>query len=143
MRGTRRSPGGLSADAGPVTYWGGDIHPGLPMPGDEPLAVLLVTSTRARFVDTYPLDALIANLMPVEADFLTATGFGEDEAPAQPSADLKSQIKGPVHDSTRAGLGTGRKQKQVADRPDPARRRRVAARHLVRVGRTRRRRKGI
>ncbi|WP_329560213.1 hypothetical protein OG711_22785 [Streptomyces uncialis] len=66
----------------PVMYWGGDIHPGLPMPGEEPLAVLLVTSTRARFVATYPLDALIADLTPVEADFLALTGYGDPENPS-------------------------------------------------------------
>ncbi|WP_405644400.1 hypothetical protein [Streptomyces uncialis] len=66
----------------PVMYWGGDIDPGLPMPGEVPLAVLLVTSTRARFVDTYPLDALIADLTPVEADFLTLTGYGDPESPS-------------------------------------------------------------
>ncbi|SNX66622.1 hypothetical protein SAMN06272735_8519 [Streptomyces sp. TLI_55] len=69
----------------PVMYWGGDIYPGLPVPGDEPLAVMLVTSTRARFVDTYPLDALITDLTPIETDFLTAT---EDEDPARSSPDL-------------------------------------------------------
>ncbi|MYY13324.1 hypothetical protein GT204_31725 [Streptomyces sp. SID4919] len=66
----------------PVLYWGGDIHPGLPVPGDDPLAVLLVTSTRARFVDTYPLDVLIADLTPVEAHFLALTGYGD---PGNPS----------------------------------------------------------
>ncbi|MBO7936760.1 hypothetical protein JTP77_012580 [Streptomyces sp. S9] len=72
----------------PVLYWGGDIYPGLPLPGDAPLAVMLVTDTRARFVDTYPLDALITELTPIEADFLAATDYGDDEAPAQPSLDL-------------------------------------------------------
>ncbi|MES5824734.1 hypothetical protein [Streptomyces sp. RG80] len=72
----------------PVMYWGGDIHPGLPMPGDEPRAIMLVTRTRARFVDTYPLDTLIANLTPIETDFITATDYGEDEPPAQPSPGL-------------------------------------------------------
>lgn len=72
----------------PVLYWGGDIYPSLPMPGDEPLAVLLVTDTRARFVDTYPLDALITDLTPIETDFLTATGYGEDEALTEPPLHL-------------------------------------------------------
>ncbi|MFJ6661261.1 hypothetical protein ACIQNG_33685 [Streptomyces sp. NPDC091377] len=72
----------------PVMYWGGDVYPGLPMPGDEPLAIMLVTHTRARFVDTYPLDTLIANLTPIETDFLTANTYGEDEAPAHASHDL-------------------------------------------------------
>ena len=72
----------------PVMYWGGDIDPGLPMPGDEPLAIMLVTHTQARFVDTYPLDTLIANLTPIETDFLTPTAYDEDEAPVQPSPDL-------------------------------------------------------
>ncbi|WP_086785914.1 hypothetical protein [Streptomyces caniscabiei] len=69
----------------PVLYRGGDVHPGLPMPGDEPLAVLLVGDTRARFVDTCPLDTLITALTPVESDFLTATA---EENPAQDSLDL-------------------------------------------------------
>ncbi|MBE4735527.1 MULTISPECIES: hypothetical protein [Streptomyces] len=69
----------------PVLYWGGDVHPGLPMPGDEPLAVLLVGDTRARFVGTYPLDTLITALTPVESDFLTATA---EENPTQDSLDL-------------------------------------------------------
>ncbi|MFF5965110.1 hypothetical protein ACFY64_15495 [Streptomyces collinus] len=72
----------------PVMCWGGDVYPDLPMPGDEPLAIMLVTHTRARFVDTYPLDTLIANLTPIETDFLTATAYSEGEAPAQPSPDL-------------------------------------------------------
>ncbi|MEU6223530.1 hypothetical protein [Streptomyces sp. NPDC047042] len=72
----------------PVMYWGGDIDPGLPMPRDEPLAIMLVTHTRARFVGTHPLDTLIANLTPLETDFLTATAHSDDETPAQPSPDL-------------------------------------------------------
>ncbi|MEE1763868.1 hypothetical protein [Streptomyces sp. SP18BB07] len=66
----------------PVLYWGGDVHPGLPMPGDEPHAVMLVTPTGARFVDTYPLDTLIAALTPIETDFLAATVPGDDGNPA-------------------------------------------------------------
>ena len=65
----------------PVMYWGGDIHPGLPMNGDRPLAVMLVACARSRFVDTYPLDTLIAHLRPIETDFLTATAYGDDENP--------------------------------------------------------------
>ncbi|MFF6971435.1 MULTISPECIES: hypothetical protein [Streptomyces] len=72
----------------PVMYWGGDIDPGLPMPGHKPLAVLLVTGTRARFVDTYPLDELCAELAPVEADFLTLTGYGVPDRPVGDSAVL-------------------------------------------------------
>lgn len=72
----------------PVMYWGGDVYPGLPMPGDQPLAVLLVANTRSRFVHTCALDALIGNLTPSEADFLTATTYGQDEAPAHPSSNL-------------------------------------------------------
>lgn len=74
----------------PVMYWGGDVYPGLPMPGDEPLAIMLVTDTRACFVDTYPLDTLLANLTRIETDFLTANAYddGEGEAPAKASHDL-------------------------------------------------------
>lgn len=76
----------------PVMYWGGDVHPGLPMNGDRPLAVLLVTGARSRFVDTYPLDTLLAHLTPVETDFLTATAYGDgagpDENPAPNTPDL-------------------------------------------------------
>lgn len=72
----------------PVMYWGGDVHPGLPMNGDRPLAVLLVTGARSRFVATYPLDTLIADLTPVETDFLAATAYGDDENPDQSAPDL-------------------------------------------------------
>ncbi|MFE6486928.1 hypothetical protein ACFVGN_28885 [Streptomyces sp. NPDC057757] len=74
----------------PVLYWGGSSYPGLPTPSDEqPLAIMLITPTSARFVDTYPLDTLIANLTPMETDFLTAT---EDETSAQPSPDLLDAV---------------------------------------------------
>jgi hypothetical protein len=56
--------------AAPVMYWGGDVYPDLPLHGDRPLAVLLVTATRCRFVGSHPLDALVAALRPVERDFL-------------------------------------------------------------------------
>ncbi|MDX3695105.1 hypothetical protein PV726_33160 [Streptomyces europaeiscabiei] len=72
----------------PVMYWGGDLYPDLPMNGDQPLAVMLVTATRARFVDTYPLDTLITVLRPVEADFLAATAYGDDENLGQDPPDL-------------------------------------------------------
>lgn len=72
----------------PVMYWGGDAHPGLPMGGDLPLAVMLVAGTGARFVGAFPLDTLIAELRPVEADFLaaTATAFGQDDGDPGPGA---------------------------------------------------------
>ncbi|MEU9337967.1 hypothetical protein AB0D49_33200 [Streptomyces sp. NPDC048290] len=82
----------LPGTEAPVMYWGGDIFPGLPMPGDKPLAIMLVTHTRARFVDTYPLDTLIANLTPIETDFLTATTYDEGEAPARASDDLLDPV---------------------------------------------------
>ncbi|WEH15162.1 hypothetical protein [Streptomyces sp. VNUA24] len=66
----------------PVLYWGGDVHPGLPLRGDPPLAVLLVGPARSRFVATHPLDTLIADLTPVETDFLTAAEH-MDEAGAE------------------------------------------------------------
>ncbi|WAU78508.1 hypothetical protein O1Q96_01380 (plasmid) [Streptomyces sp. Qhu-G9] len=72
----------------PVLYWGGDIHPGLPMPGDEPHAVMLATPTGARFVDTYPLATLIAAPTPIETDFLAATAPGDDGNPALDAPDL-------------------------------------------------------
>ncbi|MGW1674714.1 hypothetical protein [Streptomyces sp. NPDC002324] len=72
----------------PVMYWGGDVHPGLPMSGDQPLAVLLVGSTRARFVDTHPLDTLIAHLTPAETDFLAATAYGDDDGHPGRASDL-------------------------------------------------------
>lgn len=72
----------------PVMYWGGDVDPGLPMPGDEPLAIMLVTDTGVRFVDTYRLDTLIADLTRIETDFLTVNADGEDEAPAKASRHL-------------------------------------------------------
>ncbi|MBE1600408.1 MULTISPECIES: hypothetical protein [Streptomyces] len=76
----RFAPAGTES---PVLYWGGDVDPGLPMNGDRPLAVLLVGSTRSRFVATYPLEALIAHLTPVETDFLAATAAhgADDEHP--------------------------------------------------------------
>ncbi|WP_327343450.1 hypothetical protein [Streptomyces europaeiscabiei] len=80
----------------PVMYWGGDLYPDLPVNGDQPLAVMLVTATRARFVDTYPLDTLIADLRPVEADFLAATAYGDDENPGQdPPGLLDSALRAP------------------------------------------------
>ncbi|MGV9313823.1 hypothetical protein ACWDR0_16780 [Streptomyces sp. NPDC003691] len=81
----RFTPPGTEA---PVMYWGGDIDPGLPMPGDKPLAVLLVTAARSRFVADYPLDELNAELAPVEADFLALTGYGAPEGSTGDSAVL-------------------------------------------------------
>ncbi|GAA3220629.1 hypothetical protein GCM10010532_050420 [Dactylosporangium siamense] len=66
---------GRHAEAGaatPVLHWGGDVYPDLPLGGDQPLAVLLVDRAGARFVDRYPVDALIERLRPVEAVFLAA-----------------------------------------------------------------------
>ncbi len=64
---------GRFADEGaPVMSWGGDVYPDLPLGGDLPLAVLLVGAGGARFVDRYPVDALIGQLRPVEAAFLAA-----------------------------------------------------------------------
>ncbi|MBV1852606.1 hypothetical protein [Catellatospora tritici] len=63
---------GRFADPGehPVLHWGGNVYPDLPLAGDPPLAVLLVTPTGARFVGRYPIEALSATLRPVEAAFL-------------------------------------------------------------------------
>ncbi|MFJ6727772.1 hypothetical protein ACIQPQ_23035 [Streptomyces sp. NPDC091281] len=70
----RFAPGAAEA---PVLYWGGDVHPGLPLPGQSPLAVLLVGAERARFTDRYPVGTLVADLGPVEAAFLTAVEHSE------------------------------------------------------------------
>lgn len=79
---------------------------------DEPLVIMLVTHARARFVDTYALDTLIANLAPIETDFLTAIAYSEGEVPAQPSPDLLDPVlhAHPVavpteHPATRGGAG--------------------------------------
>ena len=72
---------GRFADAAaPVMYWGGDIYPDLPLGGDQPLAVLLVARASARFVDRYPVGALIAALRPAEAAFLAASETAGDAA---------------------------------------------------------------
>jgi hypothetical protein len=66
---------GRFADAeSPVLHWGGDVYPDLPMAGDPPLAMLLVSGAGARFTASYPLDGLLAHLRPVEAAFLAAAG---------------------------------------------------------------------
>ncbi|XVU23159.1 hypothetical protein ACQPZJ_38750 [Actinoplanes sp. CA-054009] len=54
----------------PILHWGGDVDPGLPLPGHPPLAVLLAGPAGARFVPHYPLTDLIASLTPLETDFL-------------------------------------------------------------------------
>ncbi|WP_327001964.1 hypothetical protein OHA72_43620 [Dactylosporangium sp. NBC_01737] len=64
--------GRFAEEAAPVMYWGGNVYPDLPFGGDGPLAVLLVDRAGARFVDRYPLDALIGRLRPVEAVFVAA-----------------------------------------------------------------------
>ncbi|MBZ3903938.1 hypothetical protein [Streptomyces griseiscabiei] len=69
----------------PVLYWGGHAYPGLPMNIDEPLAVLLVGTARSRFVATHPFDTLIADLTPVETDFLDATA---EETPTEATLSL-------------------------------------------------------
>lgn len=72
---------GRFADAGaPVMYWGGDVYPDLPLGGDRPLAILLVDRDGARFVDSYPVAALIERLRPVEAAFLAAVDDEGDGA---------------------------------------------------------------
>jgi hypothetical protein len=62
----------------PVMYWGGDVHPGLPM-GGPPLAVMMVSTARSWFVANYPIDTLIADLRSVETDFLAAAVDQGDE----------------------------------------------------------------
>ncbi|XVV10362.1 hypothetical protein ACQP2X_36770 [Actinoplanes sp. CA-131856] len=55
-----------------VLHWGGDVHPGLPLDVQSPLAVLLTGPGGARFVTRYPIDDLIGALTPLESDFLAA-----------------------------------------------------------------------
>ncbi|GAB3831447.1 hypothetical protein ACFPIJ_29875 [Dactylosporangium cerinum] len=63
---------GLDVIENPAAMWTGDVYPDLPLGGDQPLAVLLVDRAGARFVDRYPVGALIERLRPVEAAFLAA-----------------------------------------------------------------------
>jgi hypothetical protein len=85
------------ADA-PVMFWGGDVYPDLPLGGDLPLAVLLVDRDGARFVDRYPLDALLTGLRPVEAVFVAAgeAAGGEGDWDAETLLDpaLRSHMAG-------------------------------------------------
>lgn len=79
----------------PVLYWGGDVCLGLPEHGDEPLAVMLVGNSCARFVAAHPLDTLIGELAPVETDFLAATA---DETPTEaPLTLLLDPVLRPYH----------------------------------------------
>ena len=74
-----------------VMYWGGNVDPGLPVRGDDPLAVLLVgdaRAPRARFVDRHPLDALVEELRPVETDFLAASVDHGDESYGWDAAEV-------------------------------------------------------
>lgn len=64
--------GRFAEEEAAVLHWGGDVYPDLPLGGDLPLAVLLVGPGGARFVDRFPVDALIARLRPLEAAFLAA-----------------------------------------------------------------------
>ncbi|MFF5078731.1 hypothetical protein ACFY36_16890 [Actinoplanes sp. NPDC000266] len=55
-----------------VLHWGGDVHPGLPLNGQSPLALLLTGPGGARFTTRYPINDLIDVLTPLETDFLAA-----------------------------------------------------------------------
>jgi hypothetical protein len=71
----------MSDDADePVMFWGGYVYPDLPINGDKPLAVMMVGTDRARFVDAYPIGSLIEKLRPIEADFLGAVTNEDDES---------------------------------------------------------------
>ncbi|MDI1463090.1 hypothetical protein QEZ54_19105 [Catellatospora sp. KI3] len=63
---------GRYADVGahPVLFWGGNVYADLPIAGDPPLSVLVVSRAGAHFVDRYPIDALVESLRPIEAAFL-------------------------------------------------------------------------
>ncbi|MEV0247134.1 hypothetical protein AB0H76_11145 [Nocardia sp. NPDC050712] len=77
----------------PVLYWGGDVYPGLPLPGDQPLAVLLVGPTGARFVDRHPLAPLLADLRTAESDFLVAGEQLENQPDWTPEAILAPAVR--------------------------------------------------
>ncbi|GHJ47961.1 hypothetical protein Cs7R123_53030 [Catellatospora sp. TT07R-123] len=74
---------GRFADEGrhPVLHWGGNVYPDLPLAGDPPLSVLIVSRDGAAFTDRYPIEALIETLRPAEAAFLATFEGDGDAAP--------------------------------------------------------------
>ncbi|MEV6521542.1 hypothetical protein AB0M43_06380 [Longispora sp. NPDC051575] len=90
---SRYVAGGVTA---PVLYWGGMVYPGLPAPGDPPLAVLLVDAHGARFTASYPMAALVGELGPVEQAYFDATVDGDGEEPGwDPSEVLDPGLRTP------------------------------------------------
>ncbi|GAA1362989.1 hypothetical protein [Catellatospora chokoriensis] len=72
----------------PVLYWGGDVHPGLPIDDRSVLSVLLVGRTAARFTARYPFPALTQRLLPVEEAFLGAVVDPEGDEPGWDSSEV-------------------------------------------------------
>lgn len=97
--------GRFADESAPVMFWGGDVYPDLPLGGDLPLAVLLVDGAGARFVDRYPVDALIGRLRPVEAAFLTAAEAAGEPTDGDPGWDTATLLDAAVRDRIAVGRG--------------------------------------
>ncbi|WP_433061947.1 hypothetical protein [Dactylosporangium sp. CS-033363] len=64
---------GRLADAeSPIMYWGGDVSWELPLPGMDPITVMLVGPEGSRVTTAYRLDEVLTWLRPAEEAFLAA-----------------------------------------------------------------------